>query len=391
MKMHMMNNILFLILFLFGFGLNAQNNLEYEFDKARAMLATRNIEEALISLKKIYREDPKNGNINFLLGAAYAELPNKSDISIFHLKKALPFVSENYAVGNYAEKASPIHTYYYLTLSLVQQDKCAEASLALEELLKYSGKLEPYFIEEAEKNMIKCPFEKSELEGLKLLDNPNPEGYNPEKIEEEELDSAALAERGMLIKSFNYSTKVPLYGVQIGSNINPSPTSSYSNVKNVDVFVDNKGIIRYVVGHFPYRSQAESLLESIKEKGYSDAFIVNVNDERKYPNELISYNNVNVRAGVKGKVDYYIQLGAFENSIPDSILSLYYTVDRLIEMKYEKYTLLLKGPVDFYKEAVLEQEVLSNKLGVKSFIVAFNNRKKIALQEAINHTDTENE
>lgn len=386
-----MNRLLILFAVLFSLSLNAQKNLEYEFDKARAMLATRNIDEALVSLKKIYRENPKNSNINFLLGAAYAELPNKSEISIFHLKKALFSVSESYAVGNYSEKSAPIHTYYYLTLSLVQQDKCAEASLALKELLKYKGKLEPYFIEEAKKNLIKCPFDEEELNNLKLLNNPVPEGYIPEEIEEEVLDSAALAERGMLIKSFNYSTKVPLYGVQIGSNINPSPTSSYSNVKNVDVFVDNKGIIRYVVGHFPYRSQAESLLESIKEKGYTDAFIVNVNDERKYPNELISYNNVNVRAGVKGKVDYYIQLGAFENSIPDSILNLYYTVDRLIEMEYEQYTLLLKGPFDFYKEATLEKGLLTDKLGVKSFIVAFNNRKKIALQEAINHTDRKNE
>ena len=78
---------------------------------------------------------------------------------------------------------------------------------------------------------------------------------------------------------------------------NPTPTSVYRDLKNVDVFIDSSGMIRYVVGHFSYRKQAENLLKTIIEKGFTDAFVVNVNDEKKYSNEVISYNNINLRSG----------------------------------------------------------------------------------------------
>ena len=379
----------FLLLLLIQLSVFGQNELEYEFDKARAYLAQRQIDEALLSLNKLYRSDPNNGNFNFLMGAAFAEQPNKSAEAIFHLKKAIEFVSEDYSVGNFNEKNAPIHTLYYLTIAFVQQDQCEEAYYAHEHLKSFNSRIDPYFIEEGKKQLMKCPFvpkpNTKETWSKKVV---APEGYDPSFVKKEVfLDSAALAERGFFIKSQEYSTKAPLYGVQIGANINPSPISNYGKVKNVDVFIDTKGIIRYVIGHFSIKSQAESLLNSLIEQGYDDAFVVNVNDERKYKKELISYNNINIRAGIKGRVDFFVQLGAFEKSIPDSILNLYHTVDELKEQKYENHTLLLVGPFDNY-DSSLEKKAELELYGVNSpYIVAFNNRKKVPLQEAINYTE----
>ena len=79
---------------------------------------------------------------------------------------------------------------------------------------------------------------------------------------------------GLVTKTISYTTKAPLWGVQIGAFKEVIPTSRFDNIKNVDAFVDKEGLIRYVVGHFSYKQQAESLLEVIQESGIPDAFIV---------------------------------------------------------------------------------------------------------------------
>ena len=388
-----MKRILFSIFSLIPFfSIFAQQgqSLEYEFDKARALLAQRNTVDAIEALRKIYIDQPNNANINFLMGAAYTESPGNDNEAVFHLKKAMQDVSVNYIVGSFKEERAPIHVYYYLALALVQLDRCAEANRMLEKLKEFNSRLDKYFIDEATRNMEKCPFDADELVEDWSKPVPEPEGYNSfelkMKISDWYTDSAALAEKGLLVQRLEYTTGAPLYGVQIGSNKNPSPISNYGRVRNVDVFVDNDGLIRYVVGHFSYVTQAESLLKSLLEKGYEDAFIVNVNDERKYSNELISYNNINVRSGVKGKVEFYIQLGAFTESIPDSIISLYTKIDDIQEIKYQKYTLLLVGEFDAYQDCEIRSAELK-AMGINNFfIVAFNNRKKVPLQEAINYT-----
>lgn len=383
---------LFFILSFFGltWGIQAQDSLEYYFDKARVHLAKREIQVAIESLRKIYVEQPENANINFLMGAAYTELSGTQSEAVYHLKKALSNVNEKYSVGSFKETGAPIHIYYYLAIALVEQDECGQANKAFERFKKYEDKVNKYFIEEVDRHLQKCPFDEDEkIEDWKAKVEI-PEGYDPTYIEVEEeifLDSAALAERGLITQKLEYTTNAPLYGVQIGSNLNPSPTSSFSKIKNVDVFIDNKGIIRYVVGHFSYRKQAENLLENLQTKGYADAFVVNVNNERKYSNEVISYNNVNLRAGLRGKVDYYVQLGAFKEDVPDDILQLYTKIDNINELKSEDLTLLLVGELKNYQLAVDELNRIKKEGVADAFVVAYHKGKKISLEEARNYSD----
>ena len=366
----------------------AQTDLEFEFDQARVELAQRNLKKAIMHLKKVYISEPDNANINFLIGAAYTELPGLQEEAIFHLKKAVQQVNKDYLVGSFKEKSAPIHVYYYLAIALVEKDLCAQSAKSYEKFKLYKDKVNSYFIEELERHLQKCPFEEEDKseEWKELVKAP--EGYDPAFIQPEEKiepDSQMLVERGLVTKKLEYTTKSPLYGVQIGSNLNPSPISNFGSVKNVDVFIDNKGIIRYVVGHFAYRKQAESLLEKLKEKGFKDAFVVNVNNERKYSNEVISYNNINLRAGLQGKIEFYVQIGAFTDTIPKELLDLYVEVDDIQEIKDEKFTLLLVGEFETYQEAINRQDEIQIS-GIKdAFIVAYHRGSKIDLEEAIRY------
>ncbi len=390
----------------------AESKLSNEelFDLARKQLAKREIEDAILSLRKLYVQDRSNANINFLMGAAYTELTASSDKAIYHLKKAVKHIDEYYKVGDYDEKNAPVHTYYYLTIALSARDDCSKAAAANEKLKKYTSMIDLYFVDEAARHMQKCPYEKIDPTFESWLNsNEKPEGYLPdslpvdsafvEEVEEiaipadtilADLDSLRKVELGVVTRELEYSTSAPLYGVQIGSNTMPSPISAYSKLKNVDVFIDKNGMVRYVVGHFSYKKQAESLLVKLKEEGYKDAFVVNVNNERKYSNELISFGNVNLKAGIKGAVEYYVQLGAFRDSVPDYLMQMYLTVDGLKELRYREMTLMTVGTFSTYKESVKKKEDLQ-KLPIEgiqeAFIVAFNRGKKISLQEAINHTD----
>ncbi len=385
----MKKQFLGLVLSILISGLCAQDSLEIEFDKARVLLAQRNIEDAITSLRKVYIHDQNNSNINFLMGAAYTELEGTQSEALFHLKKAVQNVNEKYIIGSFKESGAPIHVFYYLTLAFGEVDSCAEANRALQEFKKYSNRVDKYFIDEAGRHVQKCPFEvKNKAEQWNHVIEP-PLNYDPMHIPQEEpftLDSATLAEKGLLTKKLEYTTNAPLYGVQIGSNINPSPTSSYSNAKNVDVFIDNKGIIRYVIGHFSIRSQADRLLNTLQEQGYSDAFVVNVNDERKYSNEVISYRNINLRAGIRGSVEFYIQLGVFKAEVPENFMEVYTKIDGIQEIEYNEMTVIAVGPFETFEEVQQKKAELNLESIEDAFIVAYNKGKRIPLKEAQQYT-----
>ena len=397
---------LLLTLLISSLSLSATNGPSDEelFDHAREQLAKREIKTAISNLRQLYLKDASNGNINFLMGAAYAELRGNEDQAIYHLKKAAKSVSTGYVVGSFAERNAPIHTFYYLTLALAAKDECSKAAASAERLSEYANQIDKYFIEEVDRHLQKCPFDKPSEDFEAWINNDEvPDTYDPNLIVKDssanvgenqyilaDLDSAKKAQMGIVTKELEYTTNAPLYGVQIGSGIKPSPISNYSKMKNVDVFVDKEGIIRYVVGHFAYRNQAETLLKRLQAEGHADAFIVDVNDERKYSNELISYNNVNLRKGLQGEIKYYVQLGAFKDSIPSDLMEIYLSIDSIKELEYKGMTLITVGAFPTYKIAAAKKEEILPIDPIElygSFIVAFNRGKKIKLEEAKVYTD----
>lgn len=366
--------------------LEAQNSEEKLFNQARLLLAKRQIEEAIPSLETLYNMNPDNSNYNFLLGAAFRELGTNKESAIFHLKKAVTAVTENYDASTYKEPNAPMLTYYYLATAQVDNDLCLEAENSLEKLKSYGNKIDSYFIREIERNLQKCDYEavpkEIKEENLELAEiiEEKPIIEKKSVTEEEPIVMDPLV--GMVTKSISYTTKSPLWGVQIGAYTEVIPTSRFDQIKNVDAFIDDKGMIRYVVGHFAYKKQAETLLEVIQNSGIPDAFIIDVNNPNKFNQSIVSVNNVNIKRGIIGKVTYKIQVGAFKNEIPQEIAAKYLIVEGIEETNYEGLTLLLVGQFSTYEDAQQHKIKLQEEGITESFVVAFNNGKKIPIKEA---------
>ncbi|NBG64956.1 SPOR domain-containing protein [Acidiluteibacter ferrifornacis] len=385
--------ILTIISILFSSALFSQNNNDEEkmFIQARQLLAMRQIEEAIPSLETLYNLNPENANYNFLLGAAYRELGKNRASAIFHLQKAILNITEKYDASTYKEEKAPILTYYYLATAQVDDDRCKDAEKSLESLKMYGEQVDAYFIREIERNLSKCDYdaipEVIKEENLPIAELVvAPKAEIKKEIRKEEIVEKKDPMAGLVTKTISYTTKAPLWGVQIGAFKEVIPTSRFDNIKNVDAFVDKEGLIRYVVGHFSYKQQAESLLEVIQESGIPDAFIVDVNDNTKFHESIVSVNNINIKRGIIGKVTFKIQIGAFKNEVPEEVANKYLMVDNIQEVNYEGLTLLLVGNHESYDEALKHKEKLILEGLDEAFVVAFNNGKKIPLKEAKEHS-----
>lgn len=367
-------------------------NKEFIYDQARILLAQRKLDEAISPLKELYVENPDNPNINFLMGAAYTELPGNAEKAVYHLKKAVQSVSTDYNASTFEEKDAPIFTYYYLAVALVENERCAEAEKSIEALENHKDLSGDYYIKEAKKHLQKCDFEiyGHDASNWNKFPKELPEDYKPSHFTDNEkrmaylsLDSIKAMGKGKQVQKIEYTTNAPLYGVQIGSTSKIIPSSRFGNLKNVDAFIDKTGLVRYVIGHFAYKSQAETLLESIKAKGYADAFVVNVNDERKYSYAVVSYN----KNSIDGPINFVVQLGAFGNNITDDLVNAYFQTDNIQELRYQGMTLITTENFSKYEAAETELQELKGSGFNDAFIVAFNKGQKIPLNDAIKYSD----
>ena len=53
---------------------------------------------------------------------------------------------------------------------------------------------------------------------------------------------------------------------------------------------------------FFYLFTSRETVKNYSGKGYTDAFVVNVNQEKKFEEEVVSVNNLNIKATSVGKV-----------------------------------------------------------------------------------------
>ena len=383
--------ILFSFLCLFLCLSSFAQNEEFIYDQARILLAQRKLEEAISPLKTLYSKEPRNSNINFLMGAAYTELPGNEQKAVYHLKKAVQDISTEYQASTVEEKNAPVFAYYYLAVALVGDERCAEAEKAIEAFEQYENIAGKYYIREAKRHLEKCNYEVHGTNGENWNAEPDglPKNYTPAKLTEEEkniryipMDSIMAMGKGKQVQKIEYTTKAPLYGVQVGSTSKLIPSTKFGDLKNVDAFIDKTGIVRYVIGHFAYKKQAETLLQSVKEKGYDDAFVVNVNDERKYSYGVVSYG----KSSLAGPVNFVVQLGAFDRTMSEELMNAYFIVDNIQELKYDGMTLITTGNFSKFEKAQEELEKLKEKGFTDAFVVAFNKGHKVPLEEAIKHS-----
>ena len=335
------------------------------FDQARLYIAKHNAGRSISILEELYAKDSLNPNVGYLLGVSLIVVgkdPQRAARLFQQADQRFGELWDNPGVG------PPEHLFYYMILAYCRSGQCdkAKENLArLEEVFNSNEeflKNDEYYLIDGRKwaNMCKEPT-------MQLLEVP------------ERLVKPDLRVKTQPHKFTTYST---LYGVQVAALLEPQMTRKFDGLKNVEVYVDMHGVYRYVIGNFVFRSQAMKMLEVVKGVGYSDAFIVNITDEDRYPLEVVALDQKSPKSQIRGEVEYRIQLAAFQESMPDESARYYLMVDSISEMTIDNLTLLTVGNYHSYGNAIERRDELRMMGFTDAFIVAFNEGRKVPIDDA---------
>ena len=413
------------------------------FNQAKLHLANHKLNQAIPILENLWKSDPKNANLNYLLGLCYVKEDTKIKESVELLETASSIYTTDYAAGSSRERRAPEYVYYYLTIAYSKNGQCEEALRSLNKFYQVYTYNDEYYLVDGQKWVRECNLEKKEeieevvevveevaeevveevteevieevkpvkpalvqrTEDDKIEEKPKEEKI--EKVEEPELTPEQKAGQEILAevvkernepqikerlipfddwenlrtRDVNFTSMTSQYGIQVAALIDLKPTRDFTDLKNVEVYVDENGIFRYVIGRFPYRKQAESLKNKIIELGYKDAFIVDIN-QPYYNKEVLGIGKSSIDWHIDGKVDFRVQVGAFTALVPSAVAEKYLEIDGIREYPQNGLTILTVGSYKTYEEAQAFREELKTKGIDDAFIVAFNLGNKISLKEA---------
>jgi tetratricopeptide (TPR) repeat protein len=370
----MKKNCLLLLLVVVGFTQPTFGQFQEQFEKAKKHLYAFQPEKALPILLNLYKKDPDNHNLEYLIGAAYTDFMPEKALSIAYLEKAKPFVVDDYDADAYDERGVSIHLYYFLAVGYAQNNRCEKAAAANKHFHTLIGKVGQAYLRDAQFWVDACN---------KLNEKPRGElTLSPEEVAAPN-EPKELKENKIVTQSVEYNTPTPLYGVQVGSFSKYSPSERFDDIKNVNAFLDKTGHIRYVVGNFTFRRQAETLMKVLQESGYTDAFIVDVNKERKFSERIITVNDVSIKSHIRGTVHFRCQIGAFRDTIPEEMARKYLKISGIRENRSQDMTLLSVGHFPTYEEAKSYLNVLHEVNINDAFVVAYNHDEKITVKDAI--------
>lgn len=441
-----------------------------DFKQIKLHLANHQEAEAIPILEKLFKENPTNFNLAYLLGYCYVKQEKQIDRAIRLLSVASRSYSEKYDPTSLTEKKVSEYVFYYLIIAYSLGGECDKAKETLNKFYQIYSYYDEWYLVEGQKWLRECgthklkkdtllsdtttdvaiakaekltnylvtdetqtetesSIQKEEIPENNLAENnenqesntaqasPNSNtennlnqttNINVKNTEAQNVNSSEsfkdrltlvepnssgdgyivnpgnTAQKGVITKTIKYSTPHILYGVQVAAFLEPKFTRDFKNLKNVEVYMDKNGVFRYVIGRFPYKQQAQKLLEYVKEAGYSDAFIVDINGE-KYSEEVVSVDNESINRKISGKVDFRVQIGAFKEKIPEHVVRQYLIIDAIKETQVGDFTILTIGSFNSYESAAAYRNKIQ-QIGVEdAFIVAFNYDKKIPIDEAENY------
>lgn len=137
------------------------------------------------------------------------------------------------------------------------------------------------------------------------------------------------------------SIQSPYYSIQVlALKLPPSDPNFFKNLDVVSEFHCGDGYVRYCFGSYKTFAEANSSLQSIKNKGYDGAFVVNTK-RFSLSSSQFSKHNIDI---VPSK-DYAVQLSAFRYPV---YVSFFENLDKVIEYRMNdkifRYTTLpVKG------------------------------------------------
>lgn len=348
-------------------AISQKTNRKELFDQAMLDLSQNKIETASISFKKLYELDSTNMNFAYLLGQSYTRLDTNLDYAIYLLEKASSKYSPDYQVRDYQERRVSEYVYFYLLKAYSLNGNCSKTIGTLNKFYSIYSFSNEYYLVEGQRFHRECLKREIPIDSADLI----------------VYDDAEEIEHWVSTKSVSYTNKQPTYGVQIGATLKPKYTWEFKGVKNVEVYVDENGIYRYIIGKFVHPLVAERLLKVIQESGYPDAFVVNVKDKTKYAEKVVNMDYKPIDDALVGKVFFTVQVGAFKSdTIPEDLAYLFMELDSISEIVDANWTYLTVGQFDNITEARFYNELVKD-VGVKdSFITAFNYNRKVDIRQA---------
>jgi hypothetical protein len=215
-----------------------------------------------------------------------------------------------------------------------------------------------------------------------------------------------------VVNSTNVSTTSGLfYTVQIGVYKNPV---SSEDLKNLSPIYEEQayGFIRYTTGKYSDFKKADNEKNRIIQLGIPDAFVSayyngkrisvveatkiemqnpGANTEQvevKYPEQTVEVKQNNNLPADKSAINFKVQIGAFKEQVPVNKVNQFLALASNHGLDQERdengSNVYSVGKFKTYDEAIKMRDVLINE-GVKdAFVVAFNGKVKISVNEAKN-------
>jgi len=347
-------------------------------DSAKVLVASNRIQDAIPVLERLMARDPRDPAHNYFLGLCLVREGTRINEATALLEKAASLYAGLDVDPGMGE---PELVHFYLVIAYCKQQECDKALQRYYELVEvYSGS-DPFYTKEAVRWVELCHEPKRLAQEMASEQEPS-DTRTPLR---DRLTPVGMKRDSVVTRAKEYTTRSVLYGVQVGALLKPAYTAQFAGLRNVGVYVDENGIYRYVIGNLTLRSQAEKLLEQVRNAGYPDAFIVDINDPHRYTEEVVLLNAVNIDRQIQGKVAFRVQIGAFSEVLPGRLAQLYFDVEGLREEMRDGMTLLTVGDHADYDSAIQSRDRLASKGFTDAFITAYNEGQRIPVPLAIRH------
>lgn len=354
-----------------------------QLDEAKLLVATNKTREAIPILEELIKADPNKAPHKYFLGMSLIKEGIRIEEAVNYLEKAAVDYNKKDLDPGMGE---PEFVWYYLVIGYSRMKECEKAKERYDKFVQVYSQGDPFYTNEAVKWITLChePMRMAQEIKTRSYAVANPSGYLKDRLtlaKPEELD--------VVTRDVEYTTQSVLYGVQVGASISPKYTIEFDGLKNVEVYVDENNIYRYVIGNLGFRSQAEELLEEVRANGYPDAFIVDINQPDVYGSEVVALNDLGIEGKLKGKIEFRVQIGAFAETLPKDLRKYYFEIDKLKEVRENDLTIMTAGKFDSYQEAQNHRDMLQEQ-GLKDcFVTAFNKRKRVPVSVALKYLESE--
>lgn len=365
-----MKNLLLTILFVVA-AFAGYSSYDFQYEKslkiAKEYLAYNKNEEALIELQKLKPKYPVNAHLAYCMGIAYLNLggPENTQLALNELVVAKKAADPLFNYNQYKIDGAPIYVHYYLVRAYSVLNQCSNMHNAFENFRKYTYEEDAYLITECKRLLKNC----SEL--------PEPKAV-PDLVVEEPKKSYNL-----LTKKVEFTSQSPIYAVQIAALDNPRKTLVFKDLSNIEVFVDAENTFRYITGSYSFRKQAEKKLLEVKQSGYPDAFIVNLNNKELYKEQVVSVENESIKVQIEGRVSFHVQLASFTSTLPFELVSKIQQHEQVVQVFDGKHYVFIQGDYDSYEQALAAKSALISAGFHDAFIVAFNKERKLNLSDIL--------